>query len=137
MKHGSLSANADEQAAAPSSAATLRGADKEAKPIRSGSASLIALGLTLALLCACVYQLRQAGQRARAAAVESELSAEPKKVYLQRASGEETVLRRVQQVGPRRWHGRLLPLRHAPEGAPRGRPPSALGAGLPPQHALR
>ena len=127
MKHGSLSANADEQAAAASSAA-LRGADKEAKPIRSGSASLIALGLTLALLCACLYQLRQAGQRARAAAVESELSAEsqlgkPKKVYLQRASGEETVLRRVQQVGPRRWHGPLLPLRHAPEGAPRGRPP--------------
>ena len=75
-----------------------------------------------------MYQLRQAGQRARAAAVESELSAEsqlgkPKKVYLQRASGEETVLRRVQQVGPRRWHGPLLPLRHAPEGAPRGRPP--------------
>ena len=107
MKHGSLSANADEQAAAPSSAATLRGADKEAKPIRSGSASLIALGLTLALLCACLYQLRQAGQRARAAAVESELSAEsqlgkPKKVYLQRASGEETVPSRVQEVGPRR-----------------------------------
>ena len=106
MKHGSLSDNADERAAAPSSAATLR-ADKDAKPIRSGSASLIALGLTLALLCLCVYQLRRAGQRARAAAVESELSAEsqlgkPKKVYLQRASGEETVPSRVQEVGPRR-----------------------------------
>lgn len=108
MKHGSLSDTADERAAAPSSgsAAALR-ADKDAKPIRSGSASLIALGLTLALLCLCVYQLRQAGQRARAAAVASELSAEsqlgkPKKVYLQRASGEETVPSRVQEVGPRR-----------------------------------
>ena len=91
MKHGSLNDKADEVAAAPSSG-KLR-ADADAKPIRSGSASLIALGLTLALLCICVYQLRRAGQRARAAAVVSELSAEsqlgkPKKVYLQRASGE-------------------------------------------------
>lgn len=87
MKHGSLT-DTDQADERP----TLR-VDAVDEPVRSGSASLIAVGLTLALLCLCGHQLRRAGQRARAAAddAESQLG-KPKKVYLQRVSGEETVL---------------------------------------------
>ena len=89
IKHGSLRDDDDERP-------TLQ-ADADDMPTRSASASLIALGLTLTLLCLCGHQLRRAGQRARAAAVEVESHVESqlgkaKKVYLQRVGGEETVL---------------------------------------------
>jgi len=57
---------------------------------RSASSSMIAVGITLALLCGCGLVLRRSSTEAKAARVAQ--SDEPKKVYLQAVDGEETVL---------------------------------------------
>ena len=88
MAHGSLSAEVSHEPPSPSATG---GAGEP--PKRSGSAKVIAVGLTFALLCVCGHQLRQASQRARAADVDTQSQlGKPKKVYLQHVDGEETVL---------------------------------------------
>lgn len=60
---------------------------------RSSASSLVAIGIALALLCACGRVLRRSSQQAKVqnASAETEMS-KIKKVYLQSADGEETVL---------------------------------------------
>ena len=88
MVHGSFTAESSDEGSAARPEADGAGLSR-----RYGSASMIAVGLTLVLLCLCCRQLRQAGMRARTAASDAQSQlGKDKKVYLQRVDGEETVL---------------------------------------------
>ena len=62
-------------------------------PPHSSASSLVAIGIALVLLCACGRVLRRSGQQAKVQGASTEVGiGTTKKVYLQGADGEETVL---------------------------------------------